>query len=1237
MAVQRRVNFLSQQRVDVPDMRSIESSVSNDFDQLIQAFVTNTTQGYIMRGFNILMAGAVGNASSSLQMQVDPGAVLHIAASQSGTVLMVPAGTAPQSLNAATNTNITGAFTPSSINYVTLDYIRFIDPSTSAQVYIWDPSSNTETTKIAPRAQILEFVINISTSTPTPNQLAIATVLTDAANLVVSVTDARWMFCSLERGGLTPNPSYSYPWTQGRIQAPVTSTSDSVDPFNGADKNIGSLKELIDAMLTTFKEIKGTPYWFTASPTATFPSVFQNAASNVLNGGTWVYPSLGHLELKGGSSITRFGFVNSLILSPFGPQIGSPESLTATVTATQDVAFSTPALATINIGDTVTISAVTLDINTVNSQSSVVVDEPGFANGTGLAATLRHYSSFDLTTNQVLYILIPTSDVSVTYGYGQDLTNPVLPRQVTSVTASTITVALGGNYPTSGSGNILAHGQSFSYTSYSAITGVFSGVSPDPLTTVFANDYVYQLESGGVGYYMYSTPAAVPGVDGVGVSLGAERVMWLAFYDGSSNIFLRNEKLAVGESIAVGDTLSTSILSYLGMPNQATNSPTYSSDIRGIARENITNRVGTLTDTMGDEQEDRSAYLRSTDPVTWDGAILNFTADIVLEIINTKSGVLTTHTIPTANIYPPSVVAGQIDLPLDGYTAWVRVNRLISETNLTVNITPLNAIPAQTEADKDIFVLFKAVGTSGSADLYLPFIKQLINPGQTVRIGASGSGNGNGEGGDFGLDSLTYQVSFADTFDTLPTLNSSAVDMSQTNAHYSIVGQYFTLSYDAAKTLTGTGTSMSLSAAPSFVVKIGDVVLFGGQARKITVLGSINSTGAGFTIEAAFATNPSAAVCTVSQAVYTTDINHYNNNSTEEAIATVYPTPIVDMLLDYDDAASGNEPDMTVTPNVSFTASASGIAADYTPIVTRALINAVESITSLASSGPDLFIRFFANPALAGSGTVNLLNYEAFLHNQTSLSGTGFSLDQAYCFTDSSEATVNCSQPTVVGGKTQISGLPMYAVNINPGEANGQLYVSLNGQKIPRFTAGVTSPFDAYYTEINSNTIQLNSDYSALNVSVEIIRWVGVIDSNNQNSTAIFNLTNLFTAAYYGLHRRYVGSTADVTAGNADYSSLQAAIAATTTDDNIYVLKTYNTVENITLSSPRTIEGTGRGSQINGTFTVSSQFSTIKNLRFNGNISIPGTLNYVRECFSAPGVTIDEPTPGSNSLLIIGE
>jgi hypothetical protein len=1030
MSVQRRVNWLSQQRVDVTDMRSIESAGSNDFDQLFQGLITNTSQGYIIRGFNILMSG-VGSNASNLLMQVDPGAVAHILASQSGTILMVPVGTPNQQLNSAVNVNVVGAFTPSSINYVTLDYVRYIDPSTDALVYLWDPNSDTEITKVAPRAQILQFVINISTLTPTSNLLPIATVTTDSANNATVIEDSRWLMFSNSVGGLSPTQTYTYPWVS-RTANPESSSSSLIDPFTGNDKSIDCLKSWMDAAMSIMREIKGTPYWFSYNSNATITSVYQNAALIVLSGGTWVVPSPGHLELKGGSTLTRFGFTNDLTLAPFGP-LSSSESLTATVVDNQDVTFSAPAVDTINIGDTLTISSVTLDINSVISQSSVIVDEPGFTNGTGLSATLDHYDSFNLTANQVLYILLPSSDMAVTYSYGADGINPVQPEQVISTTINTVTVNTGGNYAT-GAGNFLAYGTQYSYTSYTPGTGTFNGVSPDP-TVIPTGSYVYPLNNGSTGYYIYSSPTVVPGVVS-GISMGAESVVWLAYYDGSSTVFLRNGQLSTGEALPVGDTLSTSILSYIGMPNQATNFPTYSSNIRGIAFENLTNRVGTLTDAIGDEQEDRSAYIRSDSPVTWDGGNTGnsaggfiFTSPIVLEIVNTKSGTITTHTI----------AAGNVPLIADGQLAYITVNRLASET---VTFTVATSTPAQTQATKDIFVLFKRHDVSGVGFLYSPFTKQLIQPGQTVMLGATGYGPG-GARGYFGLDSMSYQAVFTDKFDAIPTDNSpifvpgtSAVDPTQTNALYSPIEQLFTISYDATRTLNAdTSTTMNFpNGAPTFTVKVSDILVFDGYARKITALGSINTDGGTatpFTIESAFPTNPGpASACMVSQGVYTVDINNYTNDGAEESIATAYGTPISDMLLDYDDAATGNEPDLTTTPNVSFTASASGTATDYTPVVTRALISGVENITSLESPGTSLYIRFFANPADTSHGTVNLLNYEAFLHNATNSGTTGFALNQSYCFTDSSETPLNCTQPTVVGGKTQISNLPLYSPRI---------------------------------------------------------------------------------------------------------------------------------------------------------------------------------------------------------------
>lgn len=287
MAVQRRVNWISQQRVDVPDMRALESAGSNDFDQLIQAFVTGTSQGYIMRGFEISMAGAIGGAASGLQLIVDPGSVFHVSSSQSGTFYLVPPGTPTQQLNSATNTIIDGAFAPSAINYIGLEYERFIDNTTSSQVYIWNPTTNNETTKNAPRAQILRYRIKITTSTFASNVLPIATVTTDSGNNVVSITDARWMLFRLGTGGASPNPFYVYPWTsqsEGRTENPSTSSSNSVNPFHGGDKMIMTLKDWMNAIMSSLQEIKGTVYWYSPGSAGSIDSLRTDLGNTITTG-----------------------------------------------------------------------------------------------------------------------------------------------------------------------------------------------------------------------------------------------------------------------------------------------------------------------------------------------------------------------------------------------------------------------------------------------------------------------------------------------------------------------------------------------------------------------------------------------------------------------------------------------------------------------------------------------------------------------------------------------------------------------------------------------------------------------------------------------------------------------------------------------------------------------------------------------------------------------------------------
>lgn len=293
MSVRRQSNILSQSRLDVPQIRSIESAVANDFDELIKSLITGEAQSYVVRGFEINMTGAIGAAASGLQLLVADSAIIHGTSRESGTFFVVPSGTTPEILNSTINTKIDGAFTANSVNYVGIEYERVVDDTTADQVYFWNPTSNTETSKTVPLARILRYKVVITTSVWAANVLPIAQVITDVANNVVSVTDQRELLNRLGKAGRSsPDPSYVYPWTnqaEGRAENPSTSSSSTISPFRGGDKMIRTDKEWRDAVMSMIKEIKGTVFWYS-------PNVGGSAVNLRADLGNTVFTGIGNVS-----------------------------------------------------------------------------------------------------------------------------------------------------------------------------------------------------------------------------------------------------------------------------------------------------------------------------------------------------------------------------------------------------------------------------------------------------------------------------------------------------------------------------------------------------------------------------------------------------------------------------------------------------------------------------------------------------------------------------------------------------------------------------------------------------------------------------------------------------------------------------------------------------------------------------------------------------------------------------
>ena len=318
---------------------------------------------------------------------------------------------------------------------------------------------------------------------------------------------------------------------------------------------------------------------------------------------------------------------------------------------------------------------------------------------------------------------------------------------------------------------------------------------------------------------------------------------------------------------------------------------------------------------------------------------------------------------------------------------------------------------------------------------------------------------------------------------------------------------------------TYTNVTMKVSAAPAYTVAIGDMVVNQTtlEVRRITALGSINTDGGSgtpFTIESGFTTNLNALAVTVSQAAYTKDLNAYAGDGI--APSTAFSTSINQIMVMYEDTTTSGDTifDANTTPVIGFSASSDG--SSYSTLQTRPTnLSDSWSITNLPTSSTNLYIRFVANKT-SGSGAVNILGYKAFFHRDQQFQD-GMIVQQAYGLTSGAGSPVNMSigSSYVVAGKSRAVTSWSYPVGVNSGTTNGALSVYLNGQKIPRFVSSTITP-DAYYTEIDQKTIELDQDYSGNNYSLEVVLDQAVVDITDSNITAINQIQAASTSGFQG-------------------------------------------------------------------------------------------------------------------------
>ena len=263
MAIRREKHWLGGSRVDTTHLREIESAVVGDFDDLAGKIMASS-KAYVVSGFTIEMGSAVGNPATKLVLDTAGGILLHGTASEPGAVFVVPDIQPPDVLNTS-NLNVTGTFTASAVNYIGIDLIKIVDPSTADLVKFRSAKTGAEFAQVVPLARTMQYRIVISTNdfNTLKNLAPVAKVTLNSSGNVVDVTDCRQMMFRLGTGGSVPNPLNTYSWSS-RTENPVTSTS-TVNPFVGGDKSIASFADFFQAMESRLWEVGGGEHWYSAT------------------------------------------------------------------------------------------------------------------------------------------------------------------------------------------------------------------------------------------------------------------------------------------------------------------------------------------------------------------------------------------------------------------------------------------------------------------------------------------------------------------------------------------------------------------------------------------------------------------------------------------------------------------------------------------------------------------------------------------------------------------------------------------------------------------------------------------------------------------------------------------------------------------------------------------------------------------------------------------------------------
>lgn len=288
MAVLGRLLVSSAERLDLPDLLSLDSYAAGDWKYFLKGLVGDS-KPFILKGFDVIDPGnAIGTQSCSIRVA---DSITFYPGSNSGSFFHGLQEGHPQAAP------LVPELRKNAVNYVYLTFSTF-NTSVDTRAF-WDPDKDGgvggEFTQDINTESVLQVQVNVSTGSFPANTIPVAKI-TVGPVVITAIEDARDLMFRLGSGGINPNPFNTYSWrtlpggAYARQEPPTTMLAGGVNPFQGADKNILTLKEWMDAVMSKLRELGGTTYWYDDTSSFSIITNFYDAVATAFKSkGKWIH------------------------------------------------------------------------------------------------------------------------------------------------------------------------------------------------------------------------------------------------------------------------------------------------------------------------------------------------------------------------------------------------------------------------------------------------------------------------------------------------------------------------------------------------------------------------------------------------------------------------------------------------------------------------------------------------------------------------------------------------------------------------------------------------------------------------------------------------------------------------------------------------------------------------------------------------------------------------------------